>query len=818
MADLIVNINLDESKKKNGLVVETYEGTIPHLKSRQFSGQLRNTNLMNINMVNNLSSTDLGLVQKIFNEKSCTQIKKHQYLFSGNTITKLPFLCEKGCLFYKEPKMPMYNVDYLGINESIQEDYISISHFYYFAEKEKLYIKSDFLMDIGHRETTPMFYIHLNNKSIFAELVFDYGTSVVSYFSKERRISSDEFRDYGFEQKIVNILHDCGWVYGKNSEFEFRGKDLYGSVAILEKNGIKLFTDQNKKVFTGTIANMHFSYGIDWFEIDGKIEIDGEKKDINDLIDFRLHKNNWIEVSGKIVLLPRVYKTIKLYNNSKSKTKITIDKDKCIDVLGLSQELGVNKIDNIDKMIDFTNTKLSISPKLMSILREYQLQGVKWMLSLIQHGFGCCLADDMGLGKTLQIIALLEDESMTNKKALVVVPKTLLINWNREFDKFAPNKKVYQYHGSNRNMIEAMKNDVIITTYQTLVNDEIEIQKLNIDILIVDEAQNIKNSKGKTYKCLERISVNNKILLTGTPVENNLQEYWNLMRLINKTSISYDKIKSHVQDNELVDKVRSITSPFLLRRYKNEVLKELPQKDEQIVYCSFGEEQQQLYNLVLESIRNEIRRKPDRFEMKSNSIVLNGLLYLQEICCHPRLIPREYNKNKCYSSAKLEQLEMMMEELYHSNHKIIIFSRFTKMLEIIRKSIIRKGFEYYYLDGKTKNRQEIVDEFEEAEIGIFLISLKAGGVGLNLVSADTAIIYDPWWNPAIEKQAEDRIYRIGQKNNVTIYKLLVANSIEEKILLLQDKKKELFQQVVEGHEMPMNIMLKDLESLLVDVD
>ena len=220
---------------------------------------------------------------------------------------------------------------------------------------------------------------------------------------------------------------------------------------------------------------------------------------------------------------------------------------------------------------------------------------------------------------------------------------------------------------------------------------------------------------------------------------------------------------------------------------------------------------------MLDSIRHEMNRKSERFEIKSNSIVLSGLLYLQEICCHPRLIPKDYNINGCFDSAKLDVLMSMVSELHLSGHKIVIFSRFTKMLEIINKALIKQHMNVFYLDGKTRQRQEVVDDFEQSRDGVFLISLKAGGVGINLVSADTAIIYDPWWNPAVEKQAQDRIYRIGQKKKVTIYKLIVANTIEEKVQLLQDKKKELFEQVVSGHENPTNITMEDLKELIGNI-
>lgn len=305
-----------------------------------------------------------------------------------------------------------------------------------------------------------------------------------------------------------------------------------------------------------------------------------------------------------------------------------------------------------------------------------------------------------------------------------------------------------------------------------------------------------------------------KIIMTGTPVENNIREYWDLMKIVNSVGVSFKAISKGLEQHQIVSKVRTVTAPFLLRRFKTDVLKDLPEKQEQTVYCNFDDSQKKLYEAMLMSIRHEMNRKADRFEMKSNSIVLSGLLYLQEICCHPRLIPKEYNINGCSESAKLDVLISMTSELYSSGHKIVIFSRFTKMLEIINRALVKLHINVFYLDGKTRQRQEIVDAFEQSRDGVFLISLKASGVGINLVSADTAIIYDPWWNPAVEKQAQDRIYRIGQKNNVTIYKLIVADTIEEKVQLLQDKKKELFDQVVSGHDIPTNITMDDLEELI----
>lgn len=440
--------------------------------------------------------------------------------------------------------------------------------------------------------------------------------------------------------------------------------------------------------------------------------------------------------------------------------------------------------------------------------------GIKWLLSLRKNGFGGCLADDMGLGKTIQIIAYLSDYSFDGTRSLIIVPKTLLENWKREFWKFTPKIKVYVYHGSKCSIDEIQNHKIVITTYGTFINDVDKLKPCNFENIIVDEAQYIKNSRSKAYRAINSMQARTKIIMTGTPIENNIREYWDLMKIANSAGMSFKTFTKGLEQEQIVSKVRFVTKPFLLRRFKSDVLKDLPEKLEQTIYCNFDDSQSELYEIMLNSIKKEMDRKVDSFEIKSNSIILSGLLYLQEICCHPRLIPKEYNANGCLKSAKLDVLISMVSELYLSGHKIVIFSRFTKMLEIINKDLVKMHIDIFYLDGKTHNRQEIVDNFEQSSVGVFLISLKAGGVGLNLVSADTAIIYDPWWNPAVEKQAQDRIYRIGQKKKVTIYKLIVANTIEEKVQLLQDKKKELFNQIVSGRNIPANITINDLEELI----
>ena len=643
---------------------------------------------------------------------------------------------------------------------------------------------------------------------------FDYGASIVDFLSKERQLESKEvYRDFGFENRIQKEIEENGWNLKRNEGFIFVGKDISKGISGLIEKGISVYTNSEKKVSMADFSSIKILYDLDWFSIKGRVLIDGDYVDITKLIDFRKKRGNWVEYNGQVIILPKALLS-KTIEKDSATGELHIDKKQIPSAIGVAYDLNKGVVHNLDRLIDYNEIKLNIDINIEKILREYQVIGVKWILSLRKNGFGACLADDMGLGKTLQIIAFLSDASLKASKNLIIVPKTLLTNWKREINKFSPNTSMCLYHGTDRNIDAIVGVKVVISTYQTIVNDISLFENMYFDNLIVDEAQYIKNSRSKAYNAVRSIRASMKIILTGTPIENNLVEFWGLMRLINPdiiepyTSVSKDQTK-------LVDKIKMLSSPFLLRRMKKDVLKDLPEKQEQTLLINMDDEQQRIYDKMLDSIRYEILRKNDRFEMKSNSIMLNGLLYLQEICCHPQLLPMEYNEG-IKESAKLDTLIDLLKSLYLNGHKVVVFSRFTKMLSIIEKRIVSEHMNYYYLDGSTRNRMDVVDEFERSANGVFLISLKAGGTGLNLVSADTAIIYDPWWNPASEKQAEDRIYRIGQKRNVVIYKLIVEGTIEEKIQKLQIEKMNLCSEILDGHEIPMALTAEIMEKLILE--
>ena len=820
MPDLILNINFIESRKKNKIVIETYEGTIPKLKSKQYSGQLRNVNINSLSKADNISEVEFKQVLDFLNNTLNTQINKNQYLISNSCLIGLETIASFACLFYKaEKKGPMFQVDNINYNStSMPVKHGKIEGVIFGGEQTQLFFDIDDTIERNIiNQVEVKVYINLSVKSFPMEVVFDYDNFNVNYLSEDRVIaSSGRYRDFGFEQRAKENIEKCNWKYKKDEGFQYIGKSLGEDIDRLRLYGINIYTNSKQRITTGDFSDIHISYNIDWFEITGNVKFDEESVDISEIIDLKKKRENWVEYNGKIIILSDAFKS-KAIKIEPETNKLKIDKEDITDALLFSHGINGKDIEKIEDYLGYENIEINIDSGIGRYLRSYQMVGVKWLLSLKHNGFGGCLADDMGLGKTIQIIAFLSDTQLNKGCSLIVVPKTLLLNWQREIEKFSPDTSYYIYHGVNRSPIGLNNYRIILSTYGTVLNDFKLLEEYTFDNVIIDEAQYIKNSKSKAYRALYKLKADSKYILTGTPVENNIKEYWGLMRFINSEIMtSYTAISKDVQGQSLVEKIKLITSPFVLRRMKNDVLSELPQKQEQVLYCQMELEQSNLYRKMLNSIRYELQRKNDRFEIKNNSIMLNGLLYLQQICCHPLLLNKELNEENCLKSAKLELLLELLGNLYETGHKVVVFSRFTKMLKIIEKKVIAQHFNYYYLDGKTQNRMQLVDEFERCEQGVFLISLKAGGTGINLVSADTAIIYDPWWNPAVEKQAEDRIYRIGQKNNVMIYRLITADTIEEKIQKLQKEKLSLYSQMLDGLDMPTSMTAEIMERLILE--
>lgn len=452
-----------------------------------------------------------------------------------------------------------------------------------------------------------------------------------------------------------------------------------------------------------------------------------------------------------------------------------------------------------------------IPPSIRVDLRPYQLEGIGWLGRLRAMRLGGILADDMGLGKTLQsIVALLQmREQSPQSPSLVVCPTSLLYNWKEEISKFAPHLKVLVVDGApvqrKKLLVRAASNAVVITSYTLLQKDIEQYQLINFGYAILDEAQHIKNRSTRNAKAVKLVNAPHKLILTGTPVENNLQELWSLFDFLMPGLLgSYERfIQKYFRGGNRwqpfqvdMEKLKQKVMPFILRRMKADVLKELPPVTEIVYHCTLSESQRDLYRSYAESARKELTSLVKKEGFESVQIhVLATLTRLKQICCHPGIVAKQQFSSG--DSAKYQMFVELVENLIDSGHKAVVFSQYTKMLQIIKEDFTERGIPFLYLDGSSKNRMQLVHRFnEDHKIPIFLVSLKAGGTGLNLTGADTVVHYDMWWNPAVENQATDRVHRLGQNRSVSSYKLVTLGTIEEKIVELQNRKRGLAKQVV----------------------
>lgn len=468
--------------------------------------------------------------------------------------------------------------------------------------------------------------------------------------------------------------------------------------------------------------------------------------------------------------------------------------------------------------------------KLKAKLRNYQQAGVNWLHFMKSHGMGAILADDMGLGKTLQTLTLLQKEKETNTEApvssLIVMPTSLLQNWRKEAKKFTPELKVYLHAGVNRTKSgeKFAGHDVIITTYGIVRQDIRFLKTFPFHYVILDESQMIKNPESKTAKAVRKLISRYRLSLTGTPIENTVMDLWSQMSFLNPGLLGNENFfkKFYVtpiekeKDVKRSAKLRRIIYPFILRRRKQKVEKELPPRIEKLHYCGMTNVQQELYDETRNTYRNYLMDLITQGAWKKNKLnILTGLQKLRQIAIHPMMVdPDSYELSQ--SGKYLEVRRLLRQIISKKRSKVLIFSQFVKMLHLLRDDLTKDGISFCYLDGSTRDRQAQVDQFQNnKEIKTFLISLKAGGVGLNLTAADYVFILDPWWNPAVENQAIDRSHRIGQDRTVFYYKFITQKSIEEKILGLQRKKEQLSDDIITVEEdFYKSLEAVDLEDLL----
>ena len=570
-----------------------------------------------------------------------------------------------------------------------------------------------------------------------------------------------------------------------------------------------------------------FSHSINFLEGDVKVEIEGEQFSIFDVIaTFKEH--SYITLSdGSSALLNKKYidKLERLFkkNKDKDKAKISIFDlpliEELIDEKSFNTEfkkskelfLGFNKIKDLDVP----------SSNINATLREYQDYGYKWLAYLYKNDLGGCLADDMGLGKTIQTISLLSYiYPKATKPALIVMPKSLIYNWENEIKRFNPKLTVGIYYGTTRDLDEVLGNNLILTTYGTVRNDVERFSKAEFEIIVLDESQNIKNINSQSTKAVMLLNSKHRLALSGTPVENNLSELYSLFKFLNPKMFGtaeefnnfYVNPIQKDNDREVISELRKKIYPFILRRTKKQVLKELPEKIEQTLYIEMNPKQKKLYEERRNFYYNLVNAQVKEHGIgKSQFFILQALNELRQIASNP-----ESKSADVISSSKRGILVENIREAVSNNHKILVFTNFIKTIENICSDLDDMDIKYLSMTGATKNRQELVDTFQkDKKIKVFVMTLKTGGVGLNLTSADTIFIYDPWWNKTAEDQAVDRSHRMGQKNTVFSYKLISKGTIEEKILTLQKEKSRLFEDLISDDSASLkSLTQEDIEYIL----
>ena len=482
-----------------------------------------------------------------------------------------------------------------------------------------------------------------------------------------------------------------------------------------------------------------------------------------------------------------------------------------------------------DKISSFNSMEEIPLPKgIKADFRDYQKKGFNWLWFLYSYGLNGILADDMGLGKTLQALTLIQKAKETDGKmaSLVICPTSVVFNWEAEIKKFASGLKCLNLTGATRKGFFKKINDydIVITSYALLRRDIEDLKHIEFRSIILDESQNIKNQDSLTAQSSKQLKASHRLALSGTPIENRLSELWSAFDFlmpgflydINEFNYRYGVPIQEKGDRDIEKRLKKQIYPFILRRMKRDIAKDLPDKIENIAYCKMTPDQKDFYLDVLDSTRREIFDKvnADGFE-KSKMSVFSALLRLRQVCCHPRLYDKE-GKMGNIESGKFEHLKEMLEEIISEGHRVLLFSQFVQMLDIVKDWFDKTGIKYEYLTGSTKDRQTVVNNFNNnPTIPVFLISLKAGGTGLNLTGADYVIHYDPWWNPAVEDQATDRAHRIGQTKNVFVYRLITKGSVEEKIMKLKERKRDLLDSVIStDRNVGKSITFDDIKDIL----
>lgn len=686
---------------------------------------------------------------------------------------------------------------------------------------------------------------------ILFELTFNYGPySYTADNTKQVSVTVEKEDDkYTFhrvrrsiekEKKVVKFLEEIGLPL-KHARLTMPTSRAFSWIrecrSLLETSGITIMQNEKeqKKYFLGpSEISIEVKENIDWFDIHAVIRFGDFEIPFKMLRNYILKNKKEIQLpNGEIAVIPEewfeqfaelmAFSEETLLDGALSLQKHHVALVNELNESNLAQ-LQISR--KLEKLKSFEQIEDLPLPKgFKGELRPYQKAGFNWMNFLREYNFGGCLADDMGLGKTVQTLALLQGmKEQTDKSvSLLIMPTSLVYNWEKESEKFTPEICILNYTGVKRSKdVTAFINyDLIITSYGIVRQDIALLEQFHFNYIILDESQVIKNPDSNIAKAVKVLKSTYRLILTGTPIENTTLDLWSQMTFLNPGllgSKSFFKSKFQIpiekkNDESKIKKLFSIIKPFVLRRNKSQVATDLPEKIESIRYCTMSEAQEEAYEKVKSSFRNEIMDQIESGGMgKSHMMILQGLTKLRQIANHPHMADDTYTGD----SGKLEDISYMLEDALDKHHKVLVFSQFVKHLKIVSAYLEKQNIPFAYLDGSTKDRQKEVERFQEDEgIKVFLISLKAGGLGLNLTRADYVFLLDPWWNPAIEAQAIDRAHRIGQKNTVFTYRFITKNSVEEKILILQKNKRKLAADLITTEESFVKSLSKnDIASIL----
>jgi len=683
---------------------------------------------------------------------------------------------------------------------------------------------------------------------ILLSLDFQYGnftfpsdTLLQSYVKMEKTADSYLFhkvkRNTDKEKEILHLL--------RNSDIEFKGGKItleksrvftWLSVnrAILEEHGliIRQNLKDGKRYFVGSSSiSLEVKENNDWFDVYAVVRF-GEFE--IPFIKLKQHilkkKKEFVLPNGEIAVIPEewfsqysdLFSFLEHDNDDMKLRKHHMSLVKELQTGNIAEVIMDRKLERLRDFQEIEDYPLPEAFK--GELRPYQKAGYNWMRFLNDYHFGGCLADDMGLGKTVQTLALLQSQrdSSDGQASLLIMPTSLVYNWEMESRKFTPDLRILNYTGINRekNIDQFQNYDLIITSYGTIRIDIELFKQYKFHYTILDESQVIKNPESIIARAVKELNSKHKLILTGTPVENSTMDLWSQMTFVNPGLLGTQQFfrneflnpieKKH--DEIKTKRLYNIIKPFILRRQKSQVVKDLPEKIENVKYCIMSPEQEQEYEKTKSNYRNLILESIDEKGLSGSQILLlQGLTKLRQIANHPKLVDETFEG----TSGKMEDVNYMLDNALAMNHKILVFSQFVKHLQLYAKQLDARGIKYAYLDGSTRDRQAEVEHFQNDEgIRIFLISLKAGGLGLNLTAADYVFLLDPWWNPAVEAQAVDRAYRIGQKNTVFTYKFITQNTVEEKILNLQKNKLKLASDIISSEETFIKTLSKeDIQSI-----